>query len=327
MKQQLPIALLILSASFTFASAAEDDVIALLTDTRFESGFTVWKPKSGQHVAQGTIRPRDVPQEPVWGLAQWFSRFSLANAPKQTFPDGRVRYFDGAKSVTFFPREHEADIALALNGNIEYEGKAPEPGVPWPHLLAERSLHSHPAISELRSVHLHVRYRLVKEKIFRPQGFDKRRHTAQFVFYITVQNQNPKSDGFLDYYWFGVPMYDTRYRIPPAHKAVDLASDRKLGTGKFIFNPGGDRYTNQSAHDRKWITINQELLPLMREGLETAWQQGYLLDSRNLADYQLTSMNTGWEVTGPIDVEVQISDLKLIALRKDSNKPSPESTE
>lgn len=299
------------------ASSAEDGggrKVRLLDDTRFERGFIVWSPRPGSHVKQGEIRPDDSRAAPVWGLAQWHSRFTLAEAERETLAGGAVRFFDGAKAVTFFPKGREADVSFRLDGRLEYRGRAPRRGDPWPHLLAERKLAAHPAVTDLESLPMGVRYRLVKAEVHRPDGFDARRHTAQFVFYITVQNRNRASAGFGDYFWFGVPMYDARYRVPRAHKAVDRGSDRKRGTGKFIFNPGGDRYTTQSAHDGDWVRIETDLLPLVREGLETAWQRGYLQDSRDPADYRLMGMNTGWEVTGPLDVEMQLAGLRLEAV-------------
>jgi hypothetical protein len=226
-------------------------------------------------------------------------------------PDGGIRFRDGAKAVTFFPPGHDVVISFALNGSTEYRGKAPKKGDPWPHLLAERKLLAHPNVSEMACLPLRIRYRLKKAEVHRPDGFDPRRHTAQFVFYLTVQNRNRQSEGFGDYYWFGVPLYDARHRIPKAHKAIDRGSDRKPATGKFIFNPGGERYTTQSAHDGDWVKIDKDLASLIREGLETAWENGFLQDSRNPADYRLMAMNSGWEVTGPLDVEMELAELRL----------------
>jgi hypothetical protein len=238
--------------------------------------------------------------------------------------DGRVRFFDGAKAVTFFPQDNPADISFSLAGRIEYESRAPEPGDPWPHLLAERKLLAHPTVSQLETLSLQIRCRLVKAEVHRPGGFDSRRHTAQFVFYITVQNRNRQSAGFGDYFWFGVPIYDARDRLPRPHKAVDKGSDRKPATGKFIFNPGGERYTTQSVHDGDWVAIEEDLLPLIVEGLETAWDKGYLTDSRDIADYRLMSMNTGWEVTGPLDVEMQLAGLRIeAAVKTDASVLTP----
>ncbi|MGM0487566.1 MAG: hypothetical protein ACQESR_12505 [Planctomycetota bacterium] len=298
------------------AVACAEQVIPLLDDTRFERGFTVWSPEPGSHVSQGGIRPRPREDGPVWGLAQWHSRFTLAEAERTERDDGSVRYFDGAKSVVFFPRDADADLALGLDGATEYRRKAPALGDPWPHLLAERSLAACPRLTGLETLRFSIRYRLVRVRLEEPPGHDPRRHTAQFVFYITVRNRNRQSPGFGDYYWFGVPMYDARYRLPREHKAKDLGSDRKPATGKFIFNPGGEVYTSQSAHDGDWVTIERDLLPLVREGLETAWQRGYLRDSRDPADYGLGGMNTGWEVTGCWNVEMQIDRLRLEAVPK-----------
>ena len=316
LKPLVPIACLLTVVAIAEAAEQTTATVPLLTDTRFERGFNVWSPKPGSHVKEGTIRPGESVLEPIWGLAQWHSRFTLADVEPERASNGAVRFADGGKSVTFFPAGSEADIAFGLQGAVEYEGTAPKPGDPWPHLLAERKLATDPAVTEIESLPFFVQYRLVKEEVSRPEGFTPQRHTAQFVFYITVQNRNRESAGFGDYYWFGVPMYDTRQRIPKAHKAMDVGSDRKPATGKFIFNPGGERYTSQSAHDRDWVTIDKDLLPLVREGLETAWERGYLKDSHDPADYRLGGMNTGWEVTGPVDVEMQVRGLRLEAVMK-----------
>jgi len=313
-----------LTSGFAAPQDHADRVVPLLDDTRFERGFIVWSPKPGRHVRQGVLRPSDSAPEPVWGLAQWHSRFTLAAAKREQLPSGAMRFSDGAKAVTVFPQGNEADASFALTGSIEYDGRAPQPGDPWPHLLAERKLLAHPAVTELESLRMAVRYRLAKADVHRPDGFDLRLHTAQFLFYITVQNRNQQSVGFGDYFWFGVPMYDTRYRLPRAHKAVDRGSDRKPASVKFIFNPAGKRYTTQSAHDGDWVTIEKDLLPLIREGLETAWQRGYLQDSRKMDDYRLIAMNTGWEVTGPLDVEMQVAGIRLDAVLKTDASPAAE---
>jgi hypothetical protein len=306
---------LALATTLAFAGAglADQDAIPLLDDPRFERGFWVWSPKPGKKVHQGLLQVRATKPPPAWGLAQWHSRFTLAGSRPERLPNGCVRFGDGAKVVSFFPSDAEPDIAFGLDANTEYQNKSPAKGDPWPHLLAERKLLTHPSVSDLQKLRLQIRYRLTQCEIHRPDGFDPRRHTAQFVFYLTVQNRNRQSPGFGDYYWFGVPLYDTRHRIPKAHKAIDKGSDRKPATGKFIFNPGGERYTDKSAHDGDWVAIDKNLAPLIREGLATARACGFLRDSRDPADYRLIAMNTGWEVTGPLDVEMQLAGLSLVA--------------
>jgi hypothetical protein len=67
------------------------------------------------------------------------------------------------------------------------------------------------------------------------------------------------------------------------------------------------------------VTIDRDLLPLVQEGLVTAWQRGYLQDSHEKSDYCLGGMNTGWEVTGPLDVEMQVAGLRLEATLRGQN--------
>lgn len=69
--------------------------------------------------------------------------------------------------------------------------------------------------------------------------------------------------------WFGIPLYDDRHRTPPEHNG------RCGGTDMFIFTPAGREYTRASAHDRAWITVDDDLVPRFRDALETAWSKGF----------------------------------------------------
>jgi len=286
----------------------------LIDDTAFQRGFVVWSPQPGKKVPVGQLRPFRDQGPPVWGLAQWSSRFDLSRAARQVVEPRIIRYFDGAKSITFDSRSpQEPVVTLGLDGVVEYDRQAPQPGAAWPHLLVERELLAHPRLTELDSVHFHISYRLVRHEVYRPPGWNAQRHTAQFLLYITLGNQNRKSAGLGDYLWFGVPMYDARYRHMPGHRAPDIGTRHKGGTGKYIFNPPSKRYTSQSAQDGQWITIERDLLPLMKEALHDAWQKGFLSDSHELGDYGLGSINCGWEVTGTWNVAMQIKGLRLAA--------------
>ena len=286
----------------------------LLTDPRFGRGLRVWDPAPGAHREQGVVRPPGAADKPAWGVAQWYSRFTLAGAKLETLPSGSVRFADGAMAGTFgVAGSPEADLVLALNAHTEYQGRAPEKGDPWPHLLVEQTLRLHPRITAVSRIPFRISYRLLRAEAFKVEGWDERRHTAQFLLYLTVQNGNRGSAGFGDYFWFGVPMFDARYPFSRRHAAKDQSSEKKRGTGKFIFNPGGERYATRPARDGEWVAIDTDLLPLIREGLDAAWSAGFLEASRDAADYQLGGINCGWEVTGPLDAAMQIRGLRLEA--------------
>ncbi len=293
----------------------------LIEDADFRRGFVVWNPAPGRHVKQGELRLNPAGAEPVWTVAQWHSRFTLADAAAERLQRGAVRYSDGAKVLQFGGNGERADLVLGLDGTVEYQGQVPERGDPWPHLFVSQRLDRQPAIAELAELHINIRYRLIKEHVAQMAGFDPRRHTAQLLFYLTVQNLNRRSDGFGDYVWFGLRLYDTRYRLPPAYAAKDAGTSKKKGTGKFIFQPAMERLTNASAKDKKWLSIETDLLPMIHEALETAWQRGYLGASKDLADYRLGSVTLGWEVTGPVDVAVEVEDFRLDALEETTVVP------
>ena len=106
--------------------------------------------------------------------------------------------------------------------------------------------------------------------------------------------------------WFGIPIYDSRHRFPKEFKAKDFG-----GTAKFIFTSSGQTFTKQSSHDGDWVIIDKDLLPLMREALETAWARGFLQSSKAIEDYHIGRMNMGWELPGTFDVDMQERNLSF----------------
>ncbi|MBN2452065.1 MAG: hypothetical protein JXR77_16885, partial [Lentisphaeria bacterium] len=195
----------------------------------------------------------------------------------------------------------------------EYGGKAPAKGEPWPHMLLNQRLLVHPALTELRAVPFRIRYRLVRAVARQGPGWDPRRHTAQFVFYVTLQNLTRGSEGYGDYLYFGALLYDLRFPMPPPFAALDRGTAKKQGTGKFIFQPAFARLSDRSPHDGQPVEIDIDLLPMLEEAIEEAWRRGYLAGSRQRGDYRLSGMNMGWETTGPVDAELEIEHLFLEA--------------
>ena len=278
----------------------------------------------------------------AWRLCQWASRFTLAGAARQMSHDAFgpiARFSDPAKSMAFRldddrlngrsgrsaddERNGGFDLRMELNGQIEYEHRMPRVGQAWPHLLLERNLLAKPVLSELNEVRLRIDFRIpIHQRAPELTGWDDGLHTAQFLAYLTIQNlgQNkkdgetgtiPRGKGYGDYLWFGVPMFDIRYRHAPRYVAMDFSTAEKAGTGKMIFLPGAAEYFDADPHMGEWVTINRDILPLLREALQAAWDGGYLADSHTPEDYHLSMMNLGWEITGPIHGAAEVRNLSL----------------
>ncbi|HEX2973437.1 MAG TPA: hypothetical protein VHP11_13970 [Tepidisphaeraceae bacterium] len=286
------------------ASAQEPS--QLLRDPGFRLGVVVYDPTPGKLVERGTLTPGDSKSKPAWGLAQWSSRFTLATATRRSLASGAASFADGSKAITFGPANTpEADLTLAMNASQEYVDHPRRSDEPWPHLLVQQSIEKRPAIVELQQLRFHIEYRLKQSAAPKPADLNPALHAAQFQAFLTIQNLNRASRGFGDYVWFGIPLYDNRHRIPTAHMAYDA------GTGKFIYTPPGQTYTDRSAHDGQWITIDRDLLPLIHQALEKAWAEGYLKDSRDPKDYRVSEFNLGWELPGTFDVALQLRNLSL----------------
>lgn len=294
------------------APAAERE---LIRDPHFARGCILYQPKTGQHVEYGVIAGVAKGGKPAWGLAQWSSREKLPSDSPQTLLSGALSYTNAAKAVTFGPSgTADADITLGVNGGNEYGGRVRTNGEPWVHLLVEQQFENPPALAALSRANFHIAARLKKFRRWDMPGYSPQLHAATLQVFFTLQNQNRNSAGYGRYLWFGVPIYDDRHRLPESYQAQDAG--KADATGMFIYTVAGAEFTAQSLHDPEWVTIDKDLLPFMRESLKTAWQRGFLTDSQSLADYHITGMNLGWEVTGIFDVATQLRDLSLSVIEQ-----------
>ena len=279
--------------------------VELIRDPRFRRGFHLCRPTPGRHERYADLPGFDA-QAPVWDLVQWSSRFPLEPRPLQEPTEARVWTNLAKRVVLGRPGSAAGDLVLEVIGSAEYGNRARQSGEPWVHLLAEQPIPDAPALAEWAEARFRIGARLLHAQQHRTPDYSPGLHAAQFQVFFTLQYFRSGSPGAARFLWFGVPLYDDRHRVPPAHKTRDTA-----GSEMFIFTPAGDRYTRASAHDGDWIRVDEDLLPLLREALETAWTQGFLADSRDFADYRLTSINLGWEVPGILDVAMQVRDLSL----------------
>ncbi len=276
----------------------------LLRDPSFRRGFVLLRPEPGRTVECGTVRGNDG-GDPVWQLAQWSSRYPFDAATTITRGDGgQFQLKNQARSVSF----GDGVLSLAVNAAVEYGERPRRAEEPWVHLLVEQPIVEQPRLDELATLRLHCEARRVRSELVRTDGYDPRLHAAQFLIFLSVQNLEKGSPGFGDYLWFGVPVYDNRYRTSSTYAAPDTA-----GSGKYIYTPGSEHYTSASTHEEGWVTFDADLLPLIREGLATARAQGFLKGLEDDGLFRIAAINMGWEVPGTFDVEMQIRRLSLLS--------------
>jgi len=280
----------------------------LVRDPHFRGGFNLLAPAPGKRVVYGEI-PGLNPGTPLWDLAQWSSRLPLQMTNSVVTKEGIISS-NLAKCVQAgAPGSSAADLALAVNAGTEYQRARKSTSEPWVHLLVQQDLADPPSLGDLLSFRFHLETRLKRSCLVNSNDYIPGIHAAQFLVYLTVANRNPKSAGYQECFWFGIPVYDNRNPIIPAYEAQDFG-DTKL----FIFTPSSATFANQSTHGGEWVTFEKDLLPLMRQGLEHAKQKGFIKGSSELSDYRPLGIFIGWEVPGTFDVDLQIRNLSLKAL-------------
>lgn len=282
----------------------------LLDDPHFLAGLEVHDPAPGKHVPCGNLQLPGTSGPPRWWLVQWNSRFGLAGTAPTKLPHGGLQFQNEGKSIRLAPGSAaDGDIVLAADTRSEYHDQPYRQGTPWVHLLLEQPLAKRPKLAQLKELRFLAKFRLLHDQPFHPANFDPKLHNdvAQFSAFLIVANRNPASRGYGDFLWFGVPFYDSRYPQSPGHAAADV------GTGKYIYTPPGTTFTQRDPRDGNWITIDRDVLPLMLDGLNKAWSQGFLANSRDLSDFEVSAINIGWELPGQHNAAMQLRDLSLVA--------------
>jgi len=324
----ITLALLVLALSHGLAVAQTGKANAtselpareLVTDPRFQNGLTLLDPAPGKIVPYGKVAgpiAGPPPQEPVWQLAQWASKYPLKAEAPLGLTGGAVRYSNEGKAIVIgSPQSGEADFSLAVNGKAEYGPQARKNGEPWVHLLVQQGFAHPPSLDNLAGIDFHIEAKLKQSRLSRTNDYTPTLHAAQFQIFLSIQNLNHRSPGYGKYLWFGIPIYDDRERSPKGAAAKDK------GTGMYIFSTPSAKFTSRSAHDKDWISLNADLLPLVRKGLETAWTNDFLTESKSESDYFVAGMNMGWEVPGVFDVDMQVRNLS-IKVHEKSESPVP----
>ena len=156
-------------------------------------------------------------------------------------------------------------------------------------------------------------WKLTTSKIA-PRVMIPARHASQFQIFFVVKDDKINSPGRHDFFWHGVPIYDSR---KPFHKEslhIDFNPDMPENSRRSIFVPSSREYTGDgpSLHKGEWVCFEADLLPLFQQGLLNAKAKGALAKSPDSLDaYRITHINIGWEIPGLAKVKGAIRELSL----------------
>ena len=255
---------------------------------------------------------RHTTDPPAWRLAQWHAATLLE--PGIMARDGDSDAWTArteTRQVTVRRDNGVTTVVLACQGGREYGGRLRQRGEPWPHLLIEQRLDA-PPLGDLVRLVFRFRFRVdgARADPALAAGLDPSLHTAQATAYWTVSVES--KDGSRDMFWFGIPLFDIRYAVPPGSCQVDAGFPG--ATEKFIYTVAGDRFWSGATGDGAWRETETDLLPLLGEALRAIQDRGALKEALP-ETLRLTSFNLGWELPGPYDARLEVSGLSLNAVR------------
>ncbi|HAE62707.1 MAG TPA: hypothetical protein DCG38_10320 [Eubacteriaceae bacterium] len=289
--------------------------VEIIEDNTFELGFAL-TPLDPETVQQGgghektsldTLSFDRNGNSPIWRLAQWYSKYNLANAELKTEIDGSLSYANegNSKRVALYP---DNSLLLEVNASKEYDKPRSE-GEPWPHLLIEQDFHENsPIVGEKKRIQFSFELKLEKEQNKMEEGtFNPSLHTAQSPCYFIIKNINENSQDYNQQIWFGIASYDYRYTETNTKERISW----DIGTNTYIYQiPERQFWGNISFQDKKWHKGEADLKPLIQRAI-IAMQEKSVFMNTTLDDLSITYMNFGWEVPGTFDVAVRVKNFSL----------------
>ncbi len=246
-----------------------------------------------------------------WRIAQWGTRLPIYPSDFKMTKDNLWIAENDCKRIEIYFADSGSYLKLFCKGISELNGRLRKYGEPWPHLLIEYKFS--PIISPANSkIGFEIKFRITNCTVDPNllSKIDNSLHTAQITAYWTIANKNPNSNDYNDYFWFGIPLFDYRYPIPP--KYFDLDKGAPTTTNKLIYVVDGNTLWKEPTGDGKEKYLNISLSPIIKNAIKEIKDKGFFVNS-NISDFYLTSFNLGWEITGPFNAEVEITKLNFTA--------------
>lgn len=287
----------------------------IILDNRFLNGFAVKPQMDGDNEIIGYLTYDDKPATaPTMVLAQWYcgywnrdeggeyARHNILNGERKC-AGSLYEWRDASKRISL--DRMSGKLELELDASREYSGDR-KLGEPWPHILVEYQTEVLP-LCGVRKMELELDFCLRKAEC-RMNREDPDLHTAQFVWYAILKNNNKAKKDYGKYIWFGCTLYDSRFEQTPFSATVD--GGKEVNTGMLIYKPASEEYLSGKPKIGEVRSIRYDITDRMSAAYEEACKQGLLADT-DYSDLAITGGNIGWEVTGTYDVCMQVEKMAL----------------
>ena len=282
--------------------------LEMISDASFQNGFAIYGPRHEDGMIAQYAGAKETTEKQVWNIAQWaVYRHPLTAETKRTdLPGGGFIYETDTVKLSV---GDSADylIRMEQRAEQEYLGHVRTFGEEWPHFLLEQHACAdcEPALGELNALDYEVSFRLEYEKCnMRREDMNfNNMHHAQVTHYWAIADVKR-----MDWFWFGLNFYDSRYDLFPGYLHVD--EGKADASNKMIYVEKQETFSKQRARDGEWMDISIDILPLIHKAVKAAKAKGCLKDVC-VEDMKIISTNLGFEMMGNFDAAFMLRKLHL----------------
>lgn len=300
-----------------------------IKDPNFKDGFKITKStyKGGESPYHDSYKGlyQDFTRTYGFTIPQWNTRYDIYNScthNKSNYGLSHELISEGKNTSNgFLPgkviRFNSLTGNVYLESNCEVEYEQPRKGnEPWVHLLLEQDFGKQEKlrVSTAVSLILDMSYVVTKcERKMSDSEYDPSIHTAQFVWYVTLQNRNVKSSDYGKYVWFGFSLFDYRNQ---GTKTTTVYTQHDEGTSALIYCPPSTSYhikTNgcfPSVNEKARCKL--DILPSCFDAYNKATELGYFSNT-TWNDLYICGFNFGYEVPGTFNISAEIESFNIFA--------------
>lgn len=294
----------------------------LLSDTSFKKGFDLLTNDTTNGRALSGVLNYNGEAEgesPDWLMAQWWTpdAYNFINSTFTKTGEGQYDYINESRHLVV--DTNKKSITLAQNSYVEYMtklGHSRTGNENWSHFLIEQNFKEPSKLTGLKHLWAHLEFTLNKSVDMDP---GQAVPCAQITWYFTITDvrngDSAYESGSNDFFWFGLPLYDSRYDFTSDYHHVD--SGFVGATNKLIYTIGSKNVLPEPIKIGKKYVIDIDMLPFIKEAFIYGYNNGAMANS-DWKDLVINYMNLGWELPGSFDVSITLENLSVVAETKES---------
>ena len=282
--------------------------LEMFQDASFQNGFAIYGPRHEDGMIAQYAGISETTGKQAWNIAQWavYKHPLTAETRRMDLPNGGFIYETDTMKLSVRDKDDYL-IRMEQRAEQEYLGHVRQFGEEWPHFLLEQHavVECEPYLSEFNSLEYEVSFRLEYSKCnMRREDMNfNNMHHAQVTHYWAIADIKR-----MDWFWFGLNFYDSRYDSFPGYLHVD--EGKADASNKMIYVENQKTYSKQSAKDGEWMDISIDILPLIHKAVKAAKAKGCLKDVC-VEDMKIISTNLGFEMMGNFDAAFMLRKLRL----------------